>query len=200
MNREVAVDDNTGMVQRGLFLFALLGGIAVVTLFAIFYNPQEELKPAPPAEFAVTLVGVPTVGFPGSVTWLAVHQLGAVMPSAPGWQIRYNATRALAHRGSSRVPLDILAEMLDEEQQMRNNIAVHDGKRVVDEASAHFIVIGGLKAVRAWHKFPDAVAAANHADLRQVQHAVERLVQSGNPAVQAEAKETWHAMEKHAKS
>jgi hypothetical protein len=185
------------MVQRGLFLFALLGAIAVVTLFAVFYRPETALKEAPPTEFAVSMIGMPAAGFPSSVTWAAVYQLGDTMPSSPGWQIRYNATRALAHRGSARVPLDILAEMLDERQQLRNNVAIRDGKRVVDEASAHIIVMGGLKAVRAWLKYPDAVAALrDDSNLQKIHRAVERLQSSSSPTVQAEAKETRLAIEK----
>src|SRR5437773_500375 len=37
-----------------------------------------------------------------------------------GWEIRYNATLALARRGSSRTDLDVLARMLDESLQLRN--------------------------------------------------------------------------------
>jgi len=185
--------DDTGMVQRGLFLFAILGAIAVVTLFVTLYRPEPVLKPPPPTEYALTSVGVPTMGFPAALSWDAVYKVGSTLPSTPGWQVRYNATRALAHRGSARLPLDILAEMLNEEQQLRNNVEALNGKKYVDEASANIIVIGALKAVRAWHKHPEAVTAVgrDNPELQRVYAAVNRLRDSKNAVVQAEAANTW---------
>jgi len=55
-------------------------------------------------------------------------------PKSPtGWQVRYNAAQALAHRGSPLVKdpaaWESLLEMLDEEQQLRNFTQSRDGRR-----------------------------------------------------------------------
>src|SRR5260370_18760445 len=66
--------------------------------------------------------------------------------SPPGWEVRYNATIALARRGSERVKdeqvWENLQEMLDEEQQLRNSRRkLKDGAEVPDEAGAPVTLI-----------------------------------------------------------
>src|SRR5438874_1630645 len=79
-------------------------------------------------------------------------------PKSPsGWEIRYNAALALAHRGSAQildpVAWESLVEMLDEEQQLRNfTTLLSDGREVPDETAARLTVIGALKAVQTLHR------------------------------------------------
>ena len=62
-------------------------------------------------------------------------------PSKAGWEVRYNATVALARRGSDKIKdeqvWENLLEMLDEEQQLRNfHRELKDKSEVPDEAGA----------------------------------------------------------------
>ena len=141
----------------------------------------------------MTLVGTPAAGLPGSVSWAALGALGERLPSGRGWEIRYQAVEALARRGSERLPFDVLAEMLDEDLQMRNRpVRLKDGRVVPDESAARRTVLIGLKAVLEWHKHSDAVRAvgADNPGLQRVYAAVERLTHSPNRVVQTEAENT----------
>ena len=115
--------------------------------------------------------------------------------SSAGWEVRYNATVALARRGSDMVKdegvWDNLTEMLDEEQQMRNfRRANKDGKEVSEAGAAHLTVIAGLQAVNELHKKrPDM-------DLAGLNAAIEKLTHSGNLAVNTEAKRTQQLLAK----
>jgi hypothetical protein len=111
-------------------------------------------------------------------------------PKSPaGWEVRYNAALALAHRGSPQildpVAWESLVEMLDEEQQLRNfTTRLTDGREVPDETAARLTVIGALKAVQSLHHSkPDL-------DLSKLAEPLAKLEQSGNPAVRAEAEKT----------
>src|ERR1700736_1810414 len=86
--------DDSGLMRRGLLLLGLMTVLAVVVLYVALRRPDQEVRAEPP--------------------------LAAGLPSAPGWEIRYNATVALARRGSPQLPLGVLCEMLDEDRQMRN--------------------------------------------------------------------------------
>src|SRR5262249_41539129 len=117
--------------------------------------------------------------------------------SAPGWDVRYNATVALARRGSPHVRLDVLAEMLDEQRQMRNfRHTLHDGRNVADEAAARRTVLNALKAVKEWHAHPEAVKAVgrDNPQLQMVHAAVDRLADSSNIVVQTEARKTRQSL------
>lgn len=110
-------------------------------------------------------------------------------PSAPGWEVRYNATLALAHRGSDNIKdervWELLKEMLDEEQQLRNfRRKLKDGGEVSDDGPARLTVIGALQAVNELHRRrPDL-------DLADLNATIEKLTQSSNIAVRTEAKRT----------
>jgi len=117
-------------------------------------------------------------------------------PKSPaGWEVRYNATVALARRGSDKVKdegvWDNLTEMLDEEQQLRNfrRIAT-DGKEVSEAGSAHLTVITALQAVNELHKKRPEM------DLSGLNPALEKLAQSHNLAVSTEAKRTQQLLSK----
>jgi hypothetical protein len=111
-------------------------------------------------------------------------------PKSPaGWEVRYNATVALARRGSDKVKdegvWDNLTEMLDEDQQLRNfRRAEKDGKEVSEAGSAHLTVITALKAVNELHKKRPEM------DLSGLKPSIEKLIQSRNLAVSTEAKRT----------
>ena len=88
-----------------------------------------------------------------ALLFLAGCQRGGSVPvvvtgpkSPAGWEVRYNATVALARRGSDKVKdegvWDNLTEMLDEGQQLRNfRREAADGKEVSEAGSAHLTVI-----------------------------------------------------------
>jgi hypothetical protein len=195
----MTTQQESGVWKRGLVLLALMGALAGVVLFTILRRPVQEvpaenLSPEP----LVLIVGSPAAGLPGAFSWGALYQLGDLLPSSKGWEIRYNATLALARRGSKRVRLDVLREMLDEQKQRRNfRTTLDDGRSVPDEAAARRTVLNALKALRDWHKHPQGVRAAeehNADQLRMVYAAVDELVNNSNPVVSAEARDTQLAL------
>ncbi len=110
-------------------------------------------------------------------------------PSAPGWEVRYNAMVALARRGSDKIKeehvWENLLEMLDEEQQMRNfRRTAKDGAPASDEAGARLTVITALQAVDELHRRRPEL------DLSGLNAALEKLTHSDNMAVSTEAKKT----------
>ena len=111
--------------------------------------------------------------------------------SPPGWEVRYNATIALARRGSDKVKEDHvwenLLEMLDEEQQLRN--FRHQQKKgsdvqVADPGAAYLTVITTLQAVNELHRRRPEL------DLSGLKPALDKLASSSNLAVNTEAKRT----------
>jgi len=119
------------------------------------------------------------------------NKVGSELPagverSPAGWEIRYNAAIALARRGSDKAGqrLDILKEMLDEQQQ-RVNFAKRDANPpVVDEAGASSTVLNALKAIAHLHKENPKL------DLSELKESINKLTQSSNPALRAEAEQT----------
>jgi hypothetical protein len=111
-------------------------------------------------------------------------------PSPAGWEVRYNATLALANRGSPLVKedpavWDNLLEMLDEEQQLRNFTRKRpDGQAVPDETAARTTVIGALRAVAELHRQRPAL------DLSGLNEPIERLTRSANVPVRTRAAQT----------
>jgi hypothetical protein len=113
------------------------------------------------------------------------HNATAAQPatapqSNPGWAIRYNATRALAKRGSDHVKekMDELNEMLDEEKQRRNQrIVLKGGKESINEVVAFEVISSTLKAlVELNRRRPDI-------DLSPLHAAINKLAESSNPAL-----------------
>jgi hypothetical protein len=120
-----------------------------------------------------------------------------VQASPRGWQIRYNATLSLAVRGSKKVRLDLLQEMLDENIQLKNfRLKTPGGTRdVPDEAGARRTVLNTLKAIAEWHKKLDVAKAytsdEDKKDLEKVYAAIDRLAdKSTNPVLRTEAERT----------
>jgi hypothetical protein len=104
----------------------------------------------------------------------------------PGFRVQSNATIALARRGSPQVRLGLLDTMLDEEQ-LRGIFVLQSkqsGKEQPDEALVAETLKNALKAVAELHrKRPEF-------DLAKLKPAVDRLADSPNPAVRAEAHQT----------
>jgi hypothetical protein len=191
---------DTKTVQRGLLLLVLVGTVAGTVLVIMLRRAgRAEPTHATRIETLAPFLVVPQTGFPATVTWASLVKLGEALPSAPGWEIRYTATRVLALRGSAKIPLDILCEMLNESRQLRNfQTKLANGKIIADEAAAQQEVLIALKAVAEWHGHADAVKAVgpDNAELQKVYSAVEKLKSSSNNVVRTRAQETYLSLGK----
>jgi hypothetical protein len=185
---------DTGLMIRGLVVLGFLTVLACVVLFVALGRPTQELPSQRlHSEWLTPLAAAPQAGFPAGLAWSGMSELGQALPSARGFEIRYNATIALARRGSPTLPFDVLREMLDEDRQMLNfRATLADGREVPDEGAARRTVLGALKALAEWQHHPDVVKAVGASDpgLLQVQQAVERLTHSSNLVVRTEAEKT----------
>jgi len=96
----------------------------------------------------------------------------------------------LAHRGSVRIMddgvWDVLLEMLDENEQLRNYTPRNGGPP--DETAARTTVISALQAVRELH------AKEPKMDLSKLKEPVEKLTHSPNATVSVQAKQTMLAL------
>jgi hypothetical protein len=103
----------------------------------------------------------------------------------PGLKIRYNATVALARRGSDQARVDVLQDMLNEPLQQQNFVLKRkNGEEVPDEATARVTVATALQAVAELHrKNPER-------DLSRLYRAIEEIAEGKNAALQAEAERT----------
>jgi hypothetical protein len=194
MSQETKQD--SGLARRGLFLLVLVGGIVAVVLTILFKRPAQTLptESKQPEPFIAGLV-LPGAAFPASFSWPALAKLGETLPSAAGWEVRYNAAASLARLGSSNTPWPVLAEMLDEQQQMRNfRVRLETGKVVPDEAAARLTVISALKAVKQWHEKQSGQVTLG-AEQVAVHEAVERLVASPIVEVKKQAEEARTAIQ-----
>ncbi|MBM4071533.1 MAG: hypothetical protein FJ271_21750 [Planctomycetes bacterium] len=188
--------DESGMVKRGLLLLGMVGILAVAVLLILFRNRAPATpKVETPPEVLIGALIAPGAGFPMSINWVALQALGANLPSAPGWEIRYTATRVLAHRGSPKTPLPILCEMLDADQQQRNfRSRLPDGRLIADEAAAYHEILIALKAVGEWRKKSTSVMA-DHPEMVKLRAAIEKLTGSPNNVVRARAREVMLTMD-----
>jgi hypothetical protein len=156
--------ESSGFVQRGLVLLGLMLILVTVVVFVLFRPPE-----------AAPLVGA---------------EIAARQPSTDGWEVRYNATVAQARRSSKLLACLVLAEMLDERQQLRNYLVkTPEGQDVIDEQAARRTVVNGLKALSLWLKNKDALplVARNPLGWPQVVVAVEALTHSDNAVLREEA-------------
>jgi hypothetical protein len=181
----------SGLAKRGFLLLGLMLAIAAVVGFVIF-RPTGTPPPERDSntELAAFAVANSSASFPADINWGAMAILSQDLPSPPGWQVRYNATLALARRGSKDLPLGVLREMLDEDQQMRNfRVLLSEGKMVTDERAARQTIIDTLQAFDQWQKHKDAVAALrDNPELQRLHAAIDKLTRSGNEVVRKEAK------------
>jgi hypothetical protein len=107
----------------------------------------------------------------------------------PGLKIRYNATVALARRGSDKARLGVLQEMLDESLQRKHFILKHkNGEEVPDEAVVQDTLTAALQAVAELHR------QKPERDLSALYPAIEEITHSKNVALQAEAERTLKAL------
>jgi hypothetical protein len=192
MEKTKPAPEGTRIVQRGLVLLLVTSALAVSVLMIMLrrHTPVEQTSDNSPRT-AVAAIAVASTAFPANIPWGAVYQAGDTMPSAPGWEIRYTASRVLASRGSAKVPLPVLCEMLDENRQLRNFQAkLADGRIVSDEGAAAQEVVIALRAVSEWHKHSDAVQAVGPAGLQKLAAAVQKLTHSGNNVIRTHAHET----------
>src|SRR4051794_16315506 len=94
MSQQLPQDEDRGFVVRGFVMLGLMAALAMVLLLILLQGSDQQL-PVDPADIAAA-------------------------PSAKGWEVRYNAALALARRGAAQTPWEVIAEMLDEKQQLRN--------------------------------------------------------------------------------
>jgi hypothetical protein len=114
---------------------------------------------------------------------------GRASPS--GWEIRYNATVALARHGSDKIKdrIEVLDEMLDENQQLANcRTTTKDGQEVTDLQAATGTVTNALKAIAELHRRRPEM------DLSSLNPAIDKLTQSSNAALRTEAERTRVAL------
>jgi hypothetical protein len=105
----------------------------------------------------------------------------------PGSRVRYNATVALARRGSDKVRTGLLRDMLDEQKQRANFFRQYlkDGREVCDEATVYNTLHTTLKALVELHRKNPQF------DLSELHEAIGRLRSCSNVTVRTQAEETW---------
>jgi hypothetical protein len=100
----------------------------------------------------------------------------------PGSRIRFNATVALARRGSNKVRLGMLGQMLDERGLGDNfKVKLEDGQEVADEGLVATTVITALRALTTFH------AKQPNQNLSELEPALLKLRQSRNMVLSGEA-------------
>ncbi len=116
-------------------------------------------------------------------------QIDVPVTKIPGLTIRYNATIALARRGSDKLRLGLLEEMLDQDLlRQRFVVAGPDGKDIVDEALVSKTLEGAMEAVaELHHRKPER-------DLSKLVSKIEYLAQDSNLATRSEADRTLRSL------
>jgi hypothetical protein len=103
--------------------------------------------------------------------------------------IRFNATIALARRGSDKLRLGLLQEMLDPALlRERFRVTGPDGKEVPDEQLVTKTLEGALEAVSELHQ------RRPERDLSSLYPAIEALAHDPNLATRSEAERTQRAL------
>jgi hypothetical protein len=121
----------------------------------------------------------------GADNQIASHTIS----KSPGLRIRFNASVALARRGSDKVRPAILRQMLDEDGLGNSfTIRLEDGKEVTDEALVAATVSAALGGLAMLH---ETRPEKNLADFHPVLHKLE---QSANKDLSAEATQTLQAI------
>ncbi len=184
--------EDKGLVIRGLFLLALIGGLATFVLVLILWRttPTRQTLQTPPETYIASMMAPGNLGFPSHVSWPTVFLLSENLPSEPGWEVRYNAAATLARRGSANVPWPIIREMLDDKLQLRTQrVRWPDGTYVDDEVAARAFTIIALKALATWHsKQPEG--STPPAALLQIYARVDELAQSPHEEMRNQAEKT----------
>ena len=183
---------DSGLIQRGLLLLGGMTALVVVVLLIMLRGSDAPKSTSSKPDSRIVPLFIAPAAFPSGPDWPALVQLSEQLPSAPGWQIRYNAAVALARRGSAKTPWPLLLEMLDEDRQQRNfQITLKNGKTIANEEEAQHAVRNALSAIAEWHKKQDAAAPPSiPADLQAVYSQVDRLAQGGNTVLRVQADRT----------
>lgn len=170
-----------GLAQRGLLLLAGMAALAVVVLYIALRKPESSTQVQDKGSLVLPLV-VPAAGFPATTEWATLVHIGRDLPSAPGWEIRYNAAAALARRGSRKTPWPIIREMLDPDRQLRNfRVKLKSGREAAHLEEAQQSIQSALVAVEQWHKKQDAATLSSIPDeLQQVYDQINRLAKGSN--------------------
>jgi len=190
-------NQDAGLIRRGIFLLIVVGGIVAVVLWIIFQRPVQTIptQSKQPEPHLAALV-VHDAAFPGAISWTALGMVADTLPSNAGWEVRYNAAGSLARLGAKDVPWNVLAEMLDENQQMRNfRVRLESGVIVPDEAAARLTMISALKAIRQWHAKQTGPMESSR-DYAVVAVAVDRLTESPVAEMKKQAEETRRVFSK----
>ncbi|MBI3407927.1 MAG: hypothetical protein HY040_06170 [Planctomycetes bacterium] len=184
------MSQDSALVKRGLVLLALISTLVIVLLIILLQRPTVSAPAAKGRpELLVAAVVAPSANFPASVSWINLVQAAEALPSPAGWEIRYNAARTLALRGSDQVPWDVFLEMLDENRQMCNyRVELQDGKVVPDETAARQNMLIAVRAIAQWHKKHDKQEVST--DLARVYAAVDGLAGSPILEIKAQAEKT----------
>ncbi len=117
------------------------------------------------------------------------------MTTKKGFKVQANATIALARRGSPRVRLDLLEEMLDPERLSKLFVirVSQRGKSTEDQPDEAIVVqtvISALKALVQLHRKRPEMKLDRFVPL------VEKLTESDNVAIRTEAEQTQMALKK----
>jgi hypothetical protein len=107
----------------------------------------------------------------------------------PGLRTRFNAVLALAHRGSVKVRLGVLQQMLDE-AGLRENFLVEGkgGRQLPDEPMIQQTIEAALQALVLLHQRQPKL------DLSSFTPALDKLAKNGNIAIRTEAVRVQHAL------
>ena len=192
MTMTTTQQQDSGLAQRGLILLGGMMALVVVVMLIVLRNRETPATIPAKKDVVCFPVFLPAAPFPATPAWPTLAQLGEQMPSAPGWQIRYNAAVALARRGSPNTPWPLFREMLDEDRQLRNyRTKLKSGKIVPHVEEALIPTRSAMAALVEWHKKQDRAAFATlPTDLQLVYEQVDRLAQNSNTAVRVQADRT----------
>jgi hypothetical protein len=133
------------------------------------------------------------------VLFVGCRQAAAPLPSGPassaGWEVRYDAVLALAHRGSENfldpVVQDLVKEMLDADQQRCNfRETMKNGRETVNPQAALMEVLGTINAIS------DYRTKRQNADLSGIKPALEKLTIGQNQVVAKEARILLNSLKK----
>ena len=118
-------------------------------------------------------------------------QANAPVTKTPGLTVSFNATVALARRGSDKVRPGVLKKMLDQSYLM-NNLLIRSrhGKEAPDVSLVAKTMEAALQAVAELHRRrPDR-------DLSELYPSLDEAAHSSNTALRVEAERTMHALER----
>jgi hypothetical protein len=126
-----------------------------------------------------------------TLAWLAddADEVTRSVTRKPGAEVRYNATVALARRGSDRVRVPLLHEMLDEHGlQGTFRVTNGSGEEAPDDAKVWLTMTSALRAIAELHRKNPRI------DLSLLRPKIDALAEHRNPSLRTEAKNTQNAL------